>query len=293
MSHCLVFGQSGQVAQSIAQLRNQYTALDIIQLGRDDADLCHPETIAAQILKHQPTIVINAAAYTKVDQAETDEATATLVNATSPTRMAEACKQVNAALIHISTDYVFAGDSSAPYTEDDPFAPTGAYGRSKALGEHGIKDALDRHIILRTAWVFSDTGQNFVKTMLRLNREVVRVVDDQTGGPTPAKAIATTILDMATRIARGGPALWGTYHFSGQPATTWFGFAQAIFDEARKLGQPTPKLEPINTDQYPTPARRPAWSVLNHEKIQRDWGITPPDWRHALPDIVNSLIKQG
>ena len=293
MSLCLVFGQSGQVAQGIAQLAGQFPSLDIRQLGRDQADFTQPDAVAAQVLQHRPAVVINAVAYTKVDLAETDEANAQLVNAASPGKIAEACRQVGAALIHISTDYVFAGDAQAPYPEDAPVAPTGAYGRTKAQGEQLVRDALPQHIILRTAWVFGETGQNFAKTMLRLNRDLIRVVDDQRGNPTPSAAIAQTCLTMAARIADGTPGAWGTYHYSGQPAVTWFGFASAIFAEAAKHGKPAPKLEPITTDQYPTPARRPAWSVMDNGKIQREWGIAPPDWTAVLPGIVRTLMAQG
>ena len=293
MSLCLVFGQSGQVAQSIAKLAPNHKNLRIVQIGRDQADFINPQSVADHILSNRPLVVINAVAYTKVDQAESDETNAVLVNATTPHLIALACQQVGAALIHISTDYVFAGDAQTPYLEDAPVAPTGAYGRTKAQGEQAVRTALSRHVILRTAWVFSSTGQNFVKTMLRLNRDLIRVVDDQRGNPTPADAIADAALSMAARIVGGTPGPWGTFHFSGTPDTTWFGFAQAIFAEAEKLGRTAPKLEPITTDQYPTPARRPAWSVLDNGKIKRDWNISAPDWRQALPGIVRTIIKQG
>jgi dTDP-4-dehydrorhamnose reductase len=292
MTGCLVFGQSGQVAQSIAKLTGPYKALGIVQLGRGHVDLTEPGKVAREIIQRKPDIVINAAAYTKVDQAESDETTAKLVNASAPALMAEACKTIGAPLIHISTDYVFAGDGTKPYMEDDPVAPQGAYGRTKELGERAIRQALDRHIILRTAWVFSDTGQNFVRTMLKLNRDLIRVVDDQRGNPTPADFIAAACLQIAARIKSGQEGPWGTYHYTGQPDTTWFGFAQAIFAEAEKLGKTAPKLEPITTDQYPTPAKRPAWSVLDTAKILRDWGIEAPDWRLVLPSIVKSLMEQ-
>ena len=293
MSRCLVFGHSGQVAQAIAQLSVNFPKLEIFQLGRDRADFTHPDVVAQQVLSHRPNVVINAVAYTKVDQAESDEANALLVNATSPGKIAAACAEVGAALIHISTDYVFAGDANTPYGEDAPIAPNGAYGRTKAAGEQAVRDALPRHVILRTAWVFSATGQNFVKTMLRLNRDLIRVVDDQRGNPTPALAIAQTVLTMADRIAGGANGPFGTYHFTGSPDVTWFGFAQAIFAEAAKLGKTAPVLEPITSDQYPTPAKRPAWSVLDTSKIAQDWNIAAPDWRKALPGIVETLLAQG
>ena len=290
---CLVFGKTGQVAHGIGRLGSRYDRLDITQLGRDQADFTDPQAVAAQVLKHKPAVVINAVAYTKVDQAETDDHTAMLVNAHAPGLMAEACESVGAALIHLSTDYVFPGDGDRPYVETDPIGPTGAYGRSKSVGELAVKAALRRHVILRTSWVFSDVGQNFVKTMLRLNRDLIRVVDDQTGNPTPAPAIAQACLEMATAICAGKDDGWGLYHFSGQPSVTWFGLAQAIFAQAEKLGRPAPTLEPITTDQYPLPARRPAWSVLNTDKILKEWGIEAPDWRHWLPEIVASLMEQG
>ena len=293
MTRCLVFGQSGQVARAIAQLSTKFSKLEIVQVGRDQADFTNPESVAQQVRTHRPAVVINAAAYTKVDQAESDEANAHLVNAVSPGKIAAACAEVDAAMIHISTDYVFAGDAAQPYGEDAPIAPTGAYGRTKAAGEQLVRDALPRHLILRTAWVFSASGQNFVKTMLRLNRDVIRVVDDQRGNPTPALAIAETVLTMAHRIVSGTPGPFGTYHFTGSPDVTWFGFAQSIFAEAAKLGKTAPLLEPITSDQYPTPAKRPAWSVLDNAKIARDWDIAAPDWRRVLPGSVESLLAHG
>lgn len=302
MNTCLVFGRTGQVGQSIAKLALAKPAiakvaaghpLRLIQLGRAEADLTQPQRLADIIAEIHPRVVINASAYTKVDAAESDEATAHAVNALAPAAMAQACHAIGAALIHFSTDYVFPGSSAQPYREDDSIGPTGAYGRTKAAGEQLVRQTLERHIILRTSWVFSATGQNFVKTMLNLNRDLIRVVNDQTGNPTPADAIAQTALSMAEQIVRGRSDGWGTFHFCGTPPTTWFNFAQAIFTEAARYGHPQPRLEPILTREYPTPAKRPQWSVLNTDKIQRVWTIAPPDWRPALKDVAAQLLAQN
>lgn len=294
LNTCLVFGRTGQVGQSIAKAATN-RPLTLTQLGREEADLTRPQCIADIITQTRPRVVINASAYTKVDNAETDEATAHVVNALAPAAMAQACHTIGASLIHFSTDYVFPGTSTHPYGEQDATGPTGAYGRTKEEGERLIRQTLERHIILRTSWVFSATGQNFVKTMLNLKRDLIRVVDDQTGNPTPADAIAQTALLMAEQIITGrcdGRCdTWGTFHYCGTPPTTWFKFAQAIFAEAARYGHPQPRLEPIATADYPTPAKRPPWSVLNADKIQRVWNISPPDWRSALQDVVAQLLE--
>lgn len=273
----LVFGHSGQVA---TELRAQAA---VTALGRDGADLTDPAACAAAILAHQPTAVINAAAHTAVDRAETEEDLATVVNGAAPGAMARACADLGIPFVHISTDYVFAGDGEIPWTPDDPVAPLGAYGRSKLAGERAVRAAGGVHAILRTSWVFSAHGNNFLKTMLRLgaDRAVLTVVADQIGGPTPARAIAAACLSMADQLA-DDPGKSGTYHFSGAPDTSWAGFARAIMAEAGLAC----RIDDIPTSAYPTPARRPANSRMDCSATQAAFGIERPDWRAEVAAII-------
>lgn len=287
----MVFGRSGQVARALAA--RAPAGWDLIALGREGADLNDPAACADAITAHRPDVVINAAAYTGVDAAETDAATAMRVNADSPGAMARACADRGAVFLHISTDYVFDGSGDAPHAPDAPTGPLGVYGRSKLAGEQAVSAAMTAgggtHAILRTAWVFSDTGANFVRSMLRLGRTraELRVVADQWGGPTPAPAIADALITMA-RALHKTPALSGTYHFSGAPHVTWATFARAIFDVAGMAVQ----VHDIPSAEYPTPARRPANSRLECSTTTAAFGITPPDWRAALQDIIPALIAQ-
>lgn len=276
----LVFGRTGQVATELARL-----APEARFLGRDEADLADPSACAAQIRALRPSAVINAAAYTAVDRAETDEGSATVVNAAAPSAMAQVCAALRIPFVHISTDYVFDGAGSAPFAPDCPTAPLGAYGRSKLRGEQGVRDAGGVHAILRTSWVFSAHGSNFVKTMLRLGagRDSLRVVADQIGGPTPAHAIAEACLRIAAQL-QIAPEKSGTYHFSGTPVTNWADFARAILAEAGHQCL----IEDIATTDYPTPARRPLNSRLNCQGLDR-FGLHQPDWRALLPDIIRKL----
>jgi len=240
-------------------------------------------------------LVINCAAYTKVDLAEKEPEAAFQANRDGPAHLAAACRDRGIPLLHVSTDYVFDGSGSHPYREDEPVNPLGVYGASKEAGERAVRATLDRHVILRTAWVFSDTGQNFVRTMLRLGaeREALRVVNDQTGGPTDAADIATTLLTIADRVTGpdAGAALFGTFHYCGAPSTTWHGFAASIFDGATRRGHRSPALSACTTADYPTPARRPAWSVLDCGKLMDVYGIPQPDWRVALDRVLTSLLR--
>ncbi len=286
---CLVFGTTGQVAQElIKQVAREPSKTQFIFVGRDRADLAQVDQTAALIRELSPALVMNTAAYTKVDLAESQREMAMMINADAPAAMAAACRDLGIPLIHVSTDYVFDGTSPIPWREDDKVAPRSAYGASKGAGERAVRTTLDRHIILRTAWVFSSTGNNFVKTMLRLGneRDELRIVDDQYGGPTWAGSIAQAMLSMAEDILTNKQATWGTYHFCGAPRISWFGLAQAIFAEARR---PPPRLVPISTREYPTPARRPANSMLDCTKIARDWGIEQPDWRQGIITTLAEL----
>ena len=277
----LVFGKSGQVATELRRLG------DVLALGRDMADLGEPAACAAAITRHRPRAVINAAAYTAVDRAEEEEAQARIVNADAPGAMARACADLEIPFLHISTDYVFDGSGETPWSPSDPVAPQNAYGRTKAAGEAAIRDSGARHAILRTSWVFSVHGSNFVKTMLRLGetRDALSVVSDQIGGPTPAADIATTLLAMAKAMIAGQKG--GTYHYAGTPATSWKGFAEAIFAAA---GRPV-SVTGIATADYPTPARRPLNSRLDCAKLETDFGIAQPDWHAGLDAVLKELRR--
>jgi dTDP-4-dehydrorhamnose reductase len=277
----LVFGSTGQVARELQRI-----APEARYLAREEADLTDPAACAAAIDGFDGDAVINAAAYTAVDKAETDEATATQVNGAAPAAMAKAARRRGLPFIHISTDYVFDGAGTRPWHPDDPPGPIGAYGRSKLAGEEGVLAAGGTFAILRTSWVFSAHGANFVKTMLRLGktRESLSVVDDQTGGPTGAGDIASALVTIARNLLRS-PQSSGIYHFSGAPDVTWAGFAQEIFRQSRL---PT-KVIGIPTIDYPTPAKRPAYSRLDCTSLRTVFGIARPDWRQSLTRVLQEL----
>lgn len=279
----LIFGQTGQVARELARL-----APDAVFLGRAQADLSGPDACAAAIRAHSPRAVINAAAYTAVDRAETEERLATTLNGHAPAAMARACAALGVPFVQISTDYVFDGVGDQPFAPDHPTAPLNAYGRSKALGEEGVRGAGGAHVILRTSWVFSSHGANFVKTMCRLGaeRDSLNVVADQIGGPTPADSIAATCLHIAAAL-QDAPEKSGTYHFTGQPATSWAGFARAVMDHAGL----DCAITDIPSAAYPTPARRPLNSRLDCSTLQAVFGITPPDWQAGLARVLDQLKK--
>jgi dTDP-4-dehydrorhamnose reductase len=277
----LVLGATGQVARELQRL-----APGADYLGRDRADLSDPAACAAAIHAIRPQAVINAAAWTAVDKAEAEEDAALLVNGAAPTAMAAACAELGIPLVHISTDYVFDGSGDAPFAPDHPTAPLGAYGRTKLAGEDGVRASGATHAILRTSWVFSAHGANFVKTMLRLGaeRDSLNVVADQIGGPTPAADIAQACLTMAAQLVND-PGLSGTYHFSGAPDVSWADFARAIMARAG-LGC---QINDIPTSAYPTPARRPANSRMECSSLKTAFGIARPDWRAGLAQVVREL----
>lgn len=276
----LVFGKTGQVA---AELQRRGT---IIALGREDADLSDPAACVAAIETHSPDIVINAAAYTAVDRAEDEELLATVINGETPGHIARACAKRGIPMVHISTDYVFDGSGNALWSETDPVAPQNAYGRSKLAGETAVIEAGGVYVILRTAWVFSAHGNNFVKTMLRLSeaRNSLSVVDDQIGCPTPAAAIADACLLMAAELIQA-PQKAGLYHFGGTPEVSWKTFASEIFTQAGRHVDVTG----IPTSDYPTPASRPINSRLDCKAIKAAFGINQPDWRGGLHDVLTDL----
>jgi dTDP-4-dehydrorhamnose reductase len=276
----LVFGKTGQVARELARF-----APDATYLGRDEADLMNPAACAAAIAASDADAVINAAAWTAVDKAETEEAAATVVNGDAPAAMARAATAKGIPFLHLSSDYVFDGSGDQPFTPDHPTGPLGAYGRSKLVGEQGVRAANGTHLILRTSWVVSAHGANFVKTMLRLGaeRESLNVVADQIGGPTPAAAIAQALITAAKSMTQGAPG--GTHHFAGHPDTSWAGFARAIMAEAHLPC----RITDIPTRDYPTPARRPLNSRLDCSSFTAAFGIDRPDWRQGLTDILKEL----
>lgn len=276
----LVFGQSGQVATELKRILP-----DAVFLSREQADLADPAACAAAITEHRPAAVINAAAYTAVDKAESDEETALNVNATAPGAMARAAAELGIPFVHISTDYVFAGNGDKPFSPDDPTAPLGAYGRTKLAGEQLVARAGGPFAILRTSWVFSAHGGNFVKTMLRLSesRDSLTIVADQIGGPTSARAIALACKVMAEQLIRD-PAKSGIYHFSGAADTSWADFARAIFEMAGKAVTVTD----IPTSDYPTPAARPLNSRLDCSTLST-FGLARSDWRTDLAHVLTEL----
>ncbi|SMX45244.1 dTDP-4-dehydrorhamnose reductase [Octadecabacter ascidiaceicola] len=276
----LVFGQTGQVACELAQLP------DVVCLGRDEADLTSPENCSAAILAHKPTAVINAAAYTAVDKAEEEETLATVVNGEAPGAMARTCANLGIPFVQISTDYVFKGGGDAPWLPNDPTGPLGAYGRSKLAGEQQVRAADSVYAILRTSWVVSAHGNNFIKTMLRLGaeRDGLNVVADQIGGPTGAKEIATTCHAIAMQLV-SSPNKAGTYHFSGAPDCSWADFARAIFDQSDLSCNVTD----IPSSAYPTPAVRPLNSRMDCNATFETFDIERPDWRDSLTDILTNL----
>ncbi len=281
----LVFGQSGQVARELA--RRLPADMTATFLGRDRADLSDPAACAAAIAAQEADAVINAAAWTAVDKAESEEAAALVINGDAPGAMARACVAKGMPFLHISTDYVFDGKGTAPFTPADPVAPQNAYGRSKLAGEIAVRDSGARHVILRTSWVVSAHGANFVKTMLRLGaeRDSLNVVADQIGGPTPAAAIADALIAIARKLGQG--ASGGTYHFSGAPDTSWADFARAIMAQAGL----SCAINDIPSSAYPTPATRPLNSRMDCSTLTRDFGIPRPDWRAGLADIVQELTR--
>jgi dTDP-4-dehydrorhamnose reductase len=286
----LVIGRSGQLARALAEAIWP-AGIELASRGRDEIDLARPSGVQAAVVAEKPDLVINAAAYTAVDKAESEPELAFTVNRDGPAALAEACLALGAPLIHVSTDYVFDGGKPAPYVEEDPVHPVSVYGASKAAGESAIRARLPAHVILRTAWVYAPQGQNFVRTMLRLGRErpELRVVDDQIGCPTAAAELARAVEAAALGLLAGGGD-YGTFHFCGTGATSWFGFAQAIFELA---GGPRPRVVPIPTASYPTPARRPANSVLDSAKFARLYGVTARPWRESLARCLKDIAALG
>lgn len=306
MRRILLTGCTGQLGQELQ--RTLAPLGEVIGVGRKTMDLTLDTSIRQVIVEVKPDLIVNAAAYTAVDKAETETEQARLINATAPKCMAEEAQRLGATLIHISTDYVFDGRKNTPYTEEDTPNPLGVYGQTKLEGEEGIRQTCESHLIFRTAWVYGTYGKvNFVKTMLRLfaEREEVRVVADQVGAPTWAADLAEAIQAFASRFPNAKlptqeslepepPFIpTGTYHYTNSGVTSWYDFAQAIFEEAKPLGFPlkVQRIVPITTEEYPTPAIRPAYSVLSGKKISAVLGSHPPYWRQGLKKMLVELYS--
>lgn len=295
----LVFGGNGQVGQEL--LRALAPLGDVLATTRSGmlpdgtacevADFGQPDSLPALLDSLQPSVVVNAAAYTAVDKAEQDVDAAFAANAQAPGVIARWCAAHGVPFVHYSTDYVFDGQGTAPYREDEPTAPLGVYGTSKRDGEEAVRAAGGRHLIFRTAWVYASHGTNFLRTMLRVaaERDVLRVVADQIGTPTPAALIA----DVTAQALQHPNQLSGTWHLTASGQTSWHGFAEAIFAEAVATGvlAKAPTVEAIASSEYPTPAKRPAWSVLDNHKLQQDFGIMLPAWQDGLKRVMADVAR--
>ncbi len=278
----LVFGRTGQVATELGRRRA------VIALEPPEVDLTVPGAATAQIERIQPDLVINAAAYTAVDKAENDAELAARLNGDAPGEMARAAAAAGVPFLHVSTDYVYSGEGEKPWKPSDPTGPLGVYGRTKLAGDQAVAAAGGRFAVLRTSWVFSAHGQNYVKTMLRLGRErdELSIVADQIGGPTSAASIADALLRVGDALL-AGRGRSGIYHFCGAPNTSWAGFSREIFAQAGL----SVTVRDIPTSDYPTPAQRPLNSRLDCSDLQRDFGIAQPDWRKDLSDVLRELSQ--
>ncbi|MEZ5854066.1 MAG: dTDP-4-dehydrorhamnose reductase [Hyphomicrobiaceae bacterium] len=293
----LVAGWHGQLASALVEIAPGEPDVKALAVGRPALDLCEPASITRAMTDFGPDVVINTAAYTAVDKAESEPEAAFALNRDGARMLAEAAAKRGAAMIHVSTDYVFDGSKSSPYVETDPTAPLGVYGRSKLEGEIAVREANPRHAIVRTAWVHSPGGTNFVRTMLRLaaDRPLLRVVDDQIGSPTYAPHLARAILHLARNLtgAPEGDERWGIYHAAGGGEVTWCGLARETFRISKSLGGPSADVEAITTADYPTPARRPANSRLDCTKLQKLHAITLPPWQAGVAEGVSRLVSQS
>lgn len=305
----LLVGANGQLGRSFLEHGGLAARGKLVTTTRDGrrfdngtaevADLSQPNTLAGLLARLQPSVIINTAAYTAVDRAESEEALATRINGDAVGVIGTWAAANGALVIHYSTDYVFNGDASAPYATDAPTVPLGAYGRSKLAGELALRESGAQHLLLRTAWVYAPHGHNFLRTMLRLaaEREEIRIVADQHGSPTDTMLIVrATLAALDTWLkadARQRNQINGVHHLVASGSTSWYGFTEAIMQEAKALGllARVPKLVPITTAEFPTPAPRPAWSVLDNAGFQQQFGYPLPDWRQRLHHIIKSLVS--
>jgi dTDP-4-dehydrorhamnose reductase len=289
----LLFGSHGQLG---SELRRATAAgsIELIAVPRSDADISDRRTVRELVDRHNPAVVVNAAAYTRVDDAEENRAAAERSNIDGPGSLAETCHAAAIPLIHISTDYVFNGEKQDAYVETDPVVPIGFYGMTKARGEQAVRDACAHHAILRVSWLYGEFGQNFLKTMLRLARErdVVRVVADQRGSPTSTRELARAILHIAPQLLNN-PDKSGIYHFAGEGVTTWHGFASAAIETFCELTERTVKVEPITTAEFPTKTKRPVNSALDCSKFDASFGFNRKSWRSEVREIAGILVCAG
>ena len=285
----LIFGGDGQVGREFRRL-DGHSGHKVVAVTRQQADITRPAEIAAAVAESSADVIVNAAAYTAVDRAETESEQAFSVNRDGARNVAGVCAERSLPIVQISTDYVFDGSKTGAYVEGDPVAPLGVYGASKEAGERAVRDLQERHVILRTSWVFGAHGHNFVKTMLRLagEREELAVVSDQVGCPTPAADLAAAILSLLPLLGEGR---WGTYHYCGAGRTSWFGFAREIFVlRSRITGVPAPRLRAVTAADYPTPASRPANSELNCSRFAAAFGFAPRPWSQGLAEVLDELL---
>jgi len=287
-----VTGHEGQVARSIMERASTRENVSLVAIGRPELDLAQPEMIKSALAGAQADLIVSAAAYTAVDQAEDQPELAHVINAEGAGAVAAAAAELGVPVIHLSTDYVFDGKSKQPYREDDQPAPLGIYGASKLAGEKAVADANPHHIILRTAWVYSPFGKNFIKTMLRLAADCdeIAVVADQWGNPTSALDIADAILHIASRLQASGEERWGIYHLTGRGAVNWADFARYVFDTSSAHGGPHARVRDIATSDYPTKAHRPANSQLSNEKLAAAFGYAMPQWQESTRATVQRLV---
>ena len=284
----LVTGGAGQLATALVQEGGSA----VHRVGRPDFDFDRPETLAATFRAVRPSLLVNAAAWTGVDTAEAEPDAAARANRDGPATLAALCADAGIPMVHVSTDYVFDGLKGAPYTEADPTSPTGVYGRTKLEGEQAVLAACPRAVVLRTSWVYSAVGKNFVRTMLGAAQRMprLRVVADQRGCPTAARDLAVAILAVARQLGDGSPARSGVFHACGTGDATWHGFAAAIFEEAARYGHSVPAVDAIATVDWPTPARRPPDSRLDCTRLAMAFGVRLPPWRASLARVIDELL---
>ncbi len=286
----LILGGSGQLARALEDA----ATVPVVRVGRPDFDFDRPDTIAETMARVSPWLVVNAAAYTAVDAAETDAEAAWRANRDGPATLARLCRDADVPLIHVSTDYVFDGTKGAPYLETDPVSPLGVYGASKLAGEQAVLESGARAIVLRTSWVYAPIGKNFVRTMLTVGktRDRLTVVADQRGCPTVAADLADAILAIAARLRADGwhDRFGGVFHAAGTGETTWHGLAVAVFEEAARHGAKQPEVAPIKTADWPTPVRRPADSRLDCTRLEEVFGVRLPPWRDSLRRTVDTIF---
>jgi dTDP-4-dehydrorhamnose reductase len=294
VSRYLVTGQEGQVVRSLVERASRHQDIEVLPLGRPALDLAQIDTIEAAILGAKPDVIISAAAYTAVDQAETDEANAFTINAAAIGEIGRVAKALGIPVVHLSTDYVFDGEKSSAYIESDPVNPLGVYGRSKLEGERLLASSGADHVVLRTAWVYSPYGKNFLRTMLRVaeTRDDLNVVADQIGNPTSALDIADAIFKVAGNLlASDEVRLRGVFHMTGTGDASWAEFASEIFAASSKSGGPTANVHSITTADYPTPAKRPQNSRLNCSRLAAEHGISMSDWQSSTSEVVRRLLS--